>query len=95
VTEPLPGHEECELTSRDFVDRRDTPAETWARQELAMRLRAEIGKLPAHWQKLLFLHDVENISISRLAKTLGMDERAARANLHRARFQLRQLLAGN
>ena len=95
IDEPLLRDEECVQTSRDIVDRRDTPAETWARQELAMRLRAEIQKLPAHWQKLLFLHDVENISISRLAKTLGMNERAARANLHRARFQLRQLLTPN
>jgi RNA polymerase sigma-70 factor, ECF subfamily len=95
IDEPLLRDEEGVPTSRDIPDRRDTPAETWARQELAMRLRAEIEKLPVHWQKLLLLHDAENISIPRLAKTLGMDERAAKTNLHRARFQLRQLLTGN
>jgi RNA polymerase sigma-70 factor (ECF subfamily) len=95
IDEPLPTDDECVPISRDIADRRDTPADTWARRELAMRLRTEIEKLPAHWQKLLLLHDVENISIPKLAETLGMDEGAVRRNLHRARFQLRQLLSGN
>src|SRR6516225_1755736 len=70
IDEPLPTDDECVPISRDIADRRDTPADTWARRELAMRLRTEIEKLPAHWQKLLLLHDVENISIPKLAETL-------------------------
>jgi len=95
IDEPLPADDECVPISLDIADRRDTPADAWAKRELAMRLRTEIEKLPAHWQKLLLLHDVENISIPKLAETLGMDEGAVRRNLHRARFQLRQLLSGN
>jgi RNA polymerase sigma-70 factor, ECF subfamily len=92
IDEPLRTQEENELIPRNIADQRETPAERFEREELARLLHAQFAKLPKHWQKVLFLHDIENMSVTEIAEGMNESEKAVKMNLHRARFHLRELL---
>jgi RNA polymerase sigma-70 factor, ECF subfamily len=92
IDEPLTTQEEKELIPRNIADHRETPAERFEREELARLLHAQFAKLPKRWQKVLFLHDIENMSVTEIAEGMNESEKAVKMNLHRARFHLRELL---
>jgi len=65
------------------------PAET---DELRLRLRAALERLPERQRSVIVLHDVEGFKHSEIGKLLGIPEGTARSDLHYARSTLRRLL---
>lgn len=66
------------------------PAEV---DELRLRLRAALERLPERQRSVIVLHDVEGFKHSEIGKLLGIPEGTARSDLHYARSALRRLLA--
>jgi RNA polymerase sigma-70 factor (ECF subfamily) len=65
------------------------PAEV---DELRLRLRAALERLPERQRSVIVLHDVEGFKHSEIGKLLGIPEGTARSDLHYARSALRRLL---
>lgn len=65
------------------------PAET---DELRLRLRAALERLPERQRAVIVMHDVEGFKHAEIGKMLGIPEGTARSDLHYARSALRRLL---
>ena len=63
------------------------------RTELRLALTAAMAELPADYQTVVLLHDVEGLSNSEVAETLGISVGNAKTRVHRARLFLRKRLA--
>jgi len=53
---------------------------------------AQIDKLPDNYRTVLLLRDVEEMSISEVAKILNISETNVKGRVHRARSALKKLL---
>ena len=53
---------------------------------------AQIDKLPDNYRTVLLLRDVEEMSISEVAKILNISETNVKVRVHRARSALKKLL---
>lgn len=69
------------------------PARAAERAELRSALTRAIRALPRGQAEVVLLRDVEGLPARRVAKILGLSERAVKARLHRARVALRDALA--
>lgn len=70
-----------------------SPEAAAAAGELHRSLQAAIGALDASQREVLLLRDVEGLTASDTAKTLGLSVPAVKSRLHRARLALRHALA--
>jgi RNA polymerase sigma-70 factor (ECF subfamily) len=76
---------------------RDTP-ESWnphvlaERKEVQVLVRDAINRLPEDYREVVTLRDMEQLSTTEVAQTLGITEGAVRVRLHRARQALKGLL---
>ena len=77
------------LVIRSLVTPFRDPAES---DELRLRLRDALAKLPVRQRSVIVLHDVEGFKHSEIGKMLGIPEGTARSDLHYARSALRALL---
>jgi RNA polymerase sigma-70 factor (ECF subfamily) len=73
---PLP------MTAEDAIER----------DELRVRVRAAVARLPEAYRAIIVLRDFEDLSTEEAASTLGISENAAKIRLHRARQALATLL---
>lgn len=72
-----------------------TPEEALERKELKRALNAAIQKLPPKYRLVLVLRDMEGLSAKEVGDIMGLNERAVKSRLHRARlFVRRELSAG-
>ncbi len=69
-----------------------TPEEHLLQQEVREAVRRGIATLPAEYQAVLVLRDLEGLSNGEVAEVLGLTVLAVKARLHRARLALRALL---
>lgn len=88
------------LRQRTRRARRESECEDWQQLaseaqscELAARLRAAIGQLPAQEAKVFCLRHFNELSYRQIAKELQITTGAAGVLLHRAKTKLRELLA--
>ena len=65
-----------------------------ARRELGLDLEKVVAKLPPRARAVLVLHDVEGWKHEEIANELGMAVGSSKAQLHRARGLLRNMLGG-
>jgi RNA polymerase sigma-70 factor (ECF subfamily) len=63
-----------------------------AREELAARVRAALGRLEVHHREVVVLADMQGIGYEEIAETLDIPLGTVRSRLHRARMELRRLL---
>jgi RNA polymerase sigma-70 factor (ECF subfamily) len=56
-------------------------------------LQAAILALPEAWREVLILRDVEGLTAEEAARVVGIEVRALKSRLHRARLQLREHLS--
>jgi len=70
-----------------------TDAPSIRRNILRTHLERAVVQLPATERMIFLMHDVENYSHERIARTLGLDENESIQGLHQARLRLRRLLA--
>ena len=71
----------------------DEPAdEAFERQEMRVRVRQCIDRLPENYRTVLLLRDIEQMDSEETAAVLGITVNAVKIRLHRARQALRTLL---
>ncbi len=97
--EPLPPDEpeedfESVVLPQAFVDWDLTPEQVLADAEAWQHVERAIHALPAGLQAVFLLRDVDGLSTEQAAEALGLSISATKVRLHRARLQLRELLAG-
>jgi DNA-directed RNA polymerase specialized sigma24 family protein len=86
----------CRLTSAKEIVRKYAPCVHHGRRTgraLLRLIKAALAGLPAMYQEVFVLADVEGLSGPELAQRLGLSLPAVRSRLHRARLMLRQALA--
>lgn len=57
-------------------------------------VREALGRLRESWRTVLYLHYLEGSALAEIAGLLGISERSVEGRLHRARKELKRLLAG-
>ncbi len=83
--EPLPA-----LEPRDW---REIPSEILERKEIRDKVAAALAKLPDAYRTIFVMRDVEHMNVAETAQALGVTEAVVKTRLHRARLQMRELLA--
>jgi RNA polymerase sigma-70 factor (ECF subfamily) len=73
-------------------DWREIPSETVERLEVHHLLHNAVADLPAIYREIFRLRDVEELSISEAAETLGITAASVKVRLHRARIMLQKTL---
>jgi RNA polymerase sigma-70 factor (ECF subfamily) len=70
-----------------------SPQEALENKELRQILDRAIGKLPRKYRMVLVLRDMEGLSAKEVGGILGVNERAVKSRLHRARLFVRKELS--
>jgi RNA polymerase sigma-70 factor (ECF subfamily) len=92
VDEPQKG-EDGDYFPKDFADWREIPSEALQRRELRQALQRALDSLPQKYREVLFLRDVQHLSIEETAQVLGIGAGNVKTRLLRARLQMRDALA--
>jgi RNA polymerase sigma-70 factor, ECF subfamily len=71
-----------------------SPQEALENKELRQILDRAIAKLPQKYRMVLVLRDMEGLSAKEVGSILGLNERAIKSRLHRARLFVRKELSG-
>ena len=99
------GEPERELSLDDFVPTSEgefrlqipvdgmTPEEALENKELREALDQAINKLPPKYRMALVLRDMEGMSAKEVGTIMGLNERAVKSRLHRARLFVRRELS--
>jgi RNA polymerase sigma-70 factor (ECF subfamily) len=85
--------EEGDYFPRDFADWREIPSESLQRNELRQALQKALASLGAKYREVFVMRDIQNLSITETAQTLGITEASVKTRLLRARLQMRDALA--
>lgn len=86
--EPLEGD-----AARRVASTERSPDETTHARQMGEALQAAILALPDTAREVLILRDVEGLTAEEAATVVGVEVRALKSRLHRARLQLRENLA--
>ena len=99
------GEPERELSLDEFVPTSEgefrlqipvdglTPEEAFQNKELRRALNQAIDKLPKKYRMVLVLRDMEGLSAKEVGTVMGLNERAVKSRLHRARLFVRRELS--
>jgi len=63
------------------------------RKEIQCRIEESLSRLPRKYREILVLRHMEGLSYSEISKMLGCAEGSVKSRLHRARIEIRKLLA--
>jgi RNA polymerase sigma-70 factor, ECF subfamily len=85
--------DEGDYFPRDFADWREIPSETLQRNELRRALQKALAALDTKYREVFVMRDIQNLSITETAQTLGITEASVKTRLLRARLQMRDALA--
>lgn len=81
-----------EELDQDLVSRDRSPEEHALDQSEVDRVRAAMGRLPAHYRSALVLRCVEQLSYREIAQLLSVPESTVETWIHRGRLRMRTLL---
>ncbi len=99
------GEPERELSLEEFIPTSEgefklqipmdglTPEEALQNKELRRALDQAIEKLPPKYRMVLVLRDMEGLSAKEVGTIMGLNERAVKSRLHRARLFVRRELS--
>ncbi len=99
------GEPEHELSLDEFVPTSEgefrlqipteglSPEEALQNKELRQALDQAIDKLPKKYRMVLILRDMEGVSAKEVGTIMGLNERAVKSRLHRARLFVRRELS--
>ncbi len=99
------GAPDRELSLEEFIPTSDgefrlqipveglSPEEALQNKQLRQALDSAIGKLPPKYKMVLVLRDMEGLSAKEVGTIMGMNERAVKSRLHRARLFVRRELS--
>jgi RNA polymerase sigma-70 factor (ECF subfamily) len=77
----------------EIVDPRENPSQVWERKQVRGAILKALSLLSSGNSQVFILRDMQLLSISETARTLGISEGRVRTRLRRARLRLRQALA--
>lgn len=80
-------------TIANIEDKHLTPEEKLALIELRASIRECLGLLPQEKRQLLYLRFWKELSIKKIAKILGISERAAEGKIYRAKLTLKEVIS--
>ena len=78
---------------KDFADWREIPSEALERSELRRALKKAIASLDQKYREVFVMRDIQHMSITETAQSLGITEASVKTRLLRARLQMRDALA--
>ncbi len=99
------GEPERELSLEEFIPTSEgefrlqiptdglTPQEALENKELSRALHQAILKLPKKYRLVLVLRDMEGLTAKEVGSIMGLNERAVKSRLHRARLFVRRELS--
>lgn len=99
------GEPDHELSLEEFIPTQDgefrlqipveglSPEEALQNKELRQALDQAISKLPKKYRMVLILRDMEGLSAKEVGSIVGLNERAVKSRLHRARLFVRRELS--
>jgi RNA polymerase sigma-70 factor (ECF subfamily) len=99
------GAPERELSLDEFIPTSDgefrlqipveglSPEDALQNKQLREALDTAIGKLPKQYKMVLVLRDMEGLSAKEVGAIMGLNERAVKSRLHRARLFVRRELS--
>lgn len=99
------GEPERELSLEEFIPTSDgefrlqiptqglSPQAALENKEIRTALLEAIGKLPKKYRLVLVLRDMEGLSAKEVGTVMGLNERAVKSRLHRARLFVRKELS--
>jgi RNA polymerase sigma-70 factor (ECF subfamily) len=90
LDEPPEGQES--VTPALLRDWREIPSEALERQEIRHLLQQAVTDLPLIYREVLFLRDVEELSVNEFAEALGISIASVKVRLHRARLMMQKKL---
>jgi RNA polymerase sigma-70 factor (ECF subfamily) len=82
-----------ESQALEVPDAEADPLHRYEKRQLGEAIERAIGELPAAQREVLVLRDVEGLPAAEVGRILGLQERAVKSRLHRARVALREALA--
>jgi RNA polymerase sigma-70 factor, ECF subfamily len=85
--------EEMPVSPALLHDWRELPSEIVEREEIRKLLQQAVASLPAIYQKVFLLRDVEEFNVSETAQILNISISLVKVRLHRARMMLQRRLA--
>ncbi len=97
-----PTHEAALAVSLDLADaesqaatveRPASPEQEVAEKDMKACFRGEIAKLPPNYREVLTLSALGELGDEEIAKALGISQASAKARLHRARNELKKVIA--
>lgn len=77
---------------QDLASRDRSPEDYAMEQSETDRIRAAMGRLPAHYRSALVLRCVEGLSYREIAQLLGVPDSTVETWIHRGRLKMRALL---
>jgi RNA polymerase sigma-70 factor, ECF subfamily len=81
------------LSVLELADTREGPMERFSRQELRALLQRSLKRLSRAHREVFVLRELGELSTEQTADTLGVPVSTVKIRLHRARMQLRRMLA--
>ena len=77
----------------EIPDGRLSVAREIRRKEIQLRINESLSRLPREYREILVLRHIEGLPYSDIARLLGCSEGTMKSRLHRARIEIRKLLA--
>jgi RNA polymerase sigma-70 factor (ECF subfamily) len=87
-----PPDEQAHVSPALLRDWREIPSQALERKEVRLMLQQAITDLPLIYREVFLLRDVEELSVSESAETLGITVASVKVRLHRARIMLQKKL---
>jgi RNA polymerase sigma-70 factor, ECF subfamily len=85
--------EDADYEPVEFGDWREIPSEALERKEMRDVIEKAMNSLSEIYREVLFLRDIQQLSVAEAAKILGVSEGLVKTRLMRARLRLRDLVA--
>jgi RNA polymerase sigma-70 factor (ECF subfamily) len=82
--------DECVAESIEPRDHRDNPEQSYSRRQTADRLRKAIQRMSPKYREVVELHQISDLSLNEIARSLSISVPAVKSRLCRARRQLRE-----
>ncbi|HVC91876.1 MAG TPA: sigma-70 family RNA polymerase sigma factor [Acidobacteriaceae bacterium] len=84
--------EEGDFMPRQYADWREVPSEALDKKETRTAVRDALESLPQMYREVLFLREVQQLSVEEVSGILSISIAAVKTRSHRARLQMRERL---
>lgn len=90
MDDPLQGGEGD--IERELPDEADIPEDALYRRQLQKLVQVAVQRLRPDYREIIVLRDIQELSYQEISEVLGLPEGTIKSRLHRARWELKELL---